>query len=466
MYLQKAVAAVEHENAPTPLFRFPPDSLVSQLRGSLRRQGGQKPYATHSATMAVMEASATWNGPVRYNELANRVEYQGAQWTDERTAAGLEWLETHDVATTREVFEAALNRLARHHMYHPIKDYLEALPPANADDPDLLDEILDAYGIDEQDLKNRRDAYVDAMCSWHTARIKRLYEPGCRVDEVLVLSGAQGYAKSGSFKALYPDETWTGTMSANHLDNKDALVNLDGKSIMVFEELPKTRRDKGAFKDFITKPLDNYRRPYGRNTTDNRRQVVFGATHNPVDGFLDDPTGERRLVVIHVARMIKWEWIKANRNRINAWALARYRAKCRCQPDRKHIEQLQEGCWRVDDWQEAVEERVAELERDERPVTLAALYERIGVDLKERRNDGRLPAILRRLGYEPGITRIDGKKSDTGFGKNPPCLRPPRWSPWMGKRSTHRDSNEIRRISLRLHRALGSLDSGRRGGNS
>ena len=182
MYLQNTVSAVEPENASAPLFRFPPDSLVAQIRGSLLRQGGQKPYATHSATMAVMEASATWNGgAVRYNELANRVEYDGAQWTDELTAAGLEWFETHDVATTREVFELALNRLARHHGYHPIRSYLEALPDAKADDPDLLDEILDAYGIDEQDLKNRRDAYIDAMCSWHTARIKRLFEPGCRV---------------------------------------------------------------------------------------------------------------------------------------------------------------------------------------------------------------------------------------------------------------------------------------------
>ena len=214
---------------------------------------------------------------------------------------------------------------------------------------------------------------------------------------MLVLSGAQGFAKSGSFKALYPDETWTGTMSANHLDNKDALVNLDGKSIMVFEELPKTRRDKGAFKDFITKPLDNYRRPYGRNTTDNPRQLVFGATHNPVDGFLDDPTGERRLVVIYVARMIDWRWLIANRDRINAWALARYEAGCSAQPQRKHIEQLQEGCWRVDDWQETVEERLAELHQYDRPVTVAALYERIGVDLKDRKNDGRIAAILRRL---------------------------------------------------------------------
>lgn len=421
MYLQKAVSSVEHENAPTPLFRFPNDPLVAQLRGSLLRHGGPKPYATHSATMAVLEASGTWNGgAVRYNELANRVEYHGAQWTDELTAASLEWFETHDVATTREVFELALNRLARHHGYHPIKDYLEALPPANADDPALLDEILDAYGIDPVDLQNRRNAYVDAMCCWHTARIKRLYEPGCRVDEVLVLSGPQGYGKSGSFPALYPNETWTGTMSANHLDNKDALVNLDGKSIMVFEELPKTRKDKGAFKDFITKPLDNYRRPYGRNTTDNPRQVVFGATHNPVDGFLDDPTGERRLLVIHVARMIKWEWIKDNRDRINAWALARYRAKCRCQPERKHIERPQEGCWRVDDWQEAVEERLAELHQHDRPVTLAVLYERIGVDLKDRKNDGRLAAILRRLGYEPGgTTWIDRKKARHWVRKEP-----------------------------------------------
>ena len=62
MYLQRTVSSVEHENAPTPLFRFPNDPLVSQIRGSLLRQGGQKPYATHSATMAVLEASGTMYG--------------------------------------------------------------------------------------------------------------------------------------------------------------------------------------------------------------------------------------------------------------------------------------------------------------------------------------------------------------------------------------------------------------------
>jgi predicted P-loop ATPase len=59
--------------------------------------------------------------------LAYRPEYDGGEWTDLLTAAALEWFETHDVATTKEVLEAAVDRLAKAHAYHPVKEYLEAL---------------------------------------------------------------------------------------------------------------------------------------------------------------------------------------------------------------------------------------------------------------------------------------------------------------------------------------------------
>jgi predicted P-loop ATPase len=393
--------------AATSVFRFPPDPLVAQVRDNLPsdyRQGGQKPYATAAATMAVMEASSTWVDHVRWNEMAHVIEYDGKPWVDELTAAALEWFEVHRVSTTKEVFEASLSRLALARSFHPVKMYLEAVPPVDADDPAILAELLQAIGIDPADLERRRDAYVDMLTAWLTARVARVYEPGCRVDQVLTLAGEQNLAKSGFFKALCPDEMWSGTMGASRLDD-NAKFGLAGKWSMVFEELPRSRKDKDAFKAFITDPTDYYRRPYGRHFRTVPRQVVFGATINPVDGFLDDPTGERRLAVIHVARMIDWQWVIANRDRINAWSLARYRAGKPCQPQRESIVALQEGCWTHDDWEDVVEEveahAIVDNDADQIVITVDVVYRKLGIEMKDRdtRSNARITTILKRRGY-------------------------------------------------------------------
>jgi len=173
------------------------------------------------------------------------------------------------------------------------------------------------------------DIYHNAVgANWMKGLVKRLVQPGCKFDYVLVLEGEQGAKKSTSLHILgaIPGlslhvET---TMST---DSKDFFMQMQGKAIIEFSEGETLNRTEvKKMKAIITTQSDKYRAPYERVSKDYPRRCVFAMTTNQEE-YLKDETGNRRWLPV---RVLKDEadiaWLEANRDQLFAEAYARVMA--------------------------------------------------------------------------------------------------------------------------------------------
>ena len=125
--------------------------------------------------------------------------------------------------------------------------------------------------------------------------IDRAFHPGCKADNVVVLKGIQGSAKSTICRWLaLEDELYA---SVATIDGQKGYEAVQGKYVCELEELLATvgegTRKDSQVKAFISGQSDHYRRPYDRRASDNPRTCVFIGTTNR-SKFLSDPTGNRR----------------------------------------------------------------------------------------------------------------------------------------------------------------------------
>ena len=105
--------------------------------------------------------------------------------------------------------EMMLQYLAKRQSYHPVREELNRCYAAHQDTTILEDLAQRYFGVSHPlyDIYLRRTLI---------AAVKRIFEPGCKVDTVLVLQGPQGYFKSSFFQTLagvaYFDDSF-GSMS-------------------------------------------------------------------------------------------------------------------------------------------------------------------------------------------------------------------------------------------------------------
>lgn len=166
------------------------------------------------------------------------------------------------------------------------------------------------------------DIYHRAVGSnWLKGLIKRIIEPGCKFDYVLVLEGEQGVKKSTSLSTLGGNWHVETTMST---DNKDFFMQFSGKAIIEFSEGETLNRTEvKRMKAIISTQVDKYRPPYERTSRDFPRRCVFAMTTNQTQ-YLKDETGNRRWLPVKVERSeADVDWLKTNRDQLFAEAYYR-----------------------------------------------------------------------------------------------------------------------------------------------
>lgn len=164
-----------------------------------------------------------------------------------------------------------------------------------------------------------------ALYGW-TAQAGRLLDPGCQVDMVPILVGAQGVRKSSLIAAIAPHRDWFTEVNLMERDD-DTSRKMRGKLVAELGELRGMHaRDKEDVKAFITRRDEEWVPKYHEFAkTFRRRLVMYGSTNK--DEFLADETGERRWLPIKVGLhgSIDVEATIADREQLWAEAIVRWR---------------------------------------------------------------------------------------------------------------------------------------------
>ncbi len=208
--------------------------------------------------------------------------------------------------------EDAIMHYVKKNRCSPPADWLRSLV---WDKTSRLDSWLSSvYGVPE-------DAYHQAVGSnVLKGLVRRIIEPGCKFDYVLVLEGRQGMKKSTSFSVLgaewYVETVFTP-------ENKDFFMLLSNKAIVEFSEGETlSRTEAKRLKAVITMQHDKYRPPYARSAMEFPRQCIFVMTTNQGE-YLKDETGNRRWLPITCVKEADVEWLAANREQLFAEAYFR-----------------------------------------------------------------------------------------------------------------------------------------------
>lgn len=236
------------------------------------------------------------------------------QWTDTDDANLRVWLEKHYDITGKEKIADALTAVLTRHSYHPIRDYLSGLTWDGVPRLDRI--IIDYMGAEDSEL-NR------AMSRKHfVAAVARVFNPGCKYDYCLIMSGAEGIGKSTLLRVM--GGVWFND-SITTLEGKEGMEQLRRAWVVELGELSSIKRsDVEQVKAHLSKQVDIYRAAYARRVLEHPRQCVFCGTTNEAL-FLKGDTGNRRFWVIPVAAELRKykDWSAAiRRDRDQLWAEA------------------------------------------------------------------------------------------------------------------------------------------------
>lgn len=216
---------------------------------------------------------------VRYNVIAQTAEYQidgkVARWSDAEDAASMAYIERAYGVYQKEKHMAALRLLFKAREYNPVRDLIDTIP---WDGVERCENFLYIWGRTENS-----DYAREVSRLIFAGGIHRLYNPGCKFDDVPILIGTkQGEGKSSLIRFLAVRDEWYGEV--NQFDGQQAIEQLYGKWVCEISELLALTRRKEveASKAYITRTVDSYRRPYDRNTVDLPRRCIFiGTSNNP-----------------------------------------------------------------------------------------------------------------------------------------------------------------------------------------
>lgn len=316
-------------------------------RALARRKNGDPQPDERNVRIALEEAPEL-KGILQYDEFCDRIELtrplpgmprepddrlfgdDAAQaWTDEHVTELTMWLSAQGfVGLRRNTVQDTVIAVAKRRSYHPVVSYLVKAREAWDLKPRLETWLRVYLGA-----KDHAAYLEDVGPKFLVGAVARIFEPGCQMDSILVLEGEQGKGKSTAVRLL-GNVHWARDITGD-LGNKDAAISIQNVWIGEMPELSSLRRsDQEAVKGFISRRIDHYRPPYGRNSVDRARHTVFIATTNESE-YLQDATGARRFWPVECAA-IDLPALKRDLCQIWGEAVARYEAR-----DPWHLDEVQ-----------------------------------------------------------------------------------------------------------------------------
>lgn len=198
--------------------------------------------------------------------------------------------------------------------FNPVRNYLDEL---HWDGIERLDAWLVIYAGAKDDEYTRTVGRITLAAS-----VKRIFDPGCKFDQLLVLEGIQGSGKSSSIRALCPRAEWFTDSLPIGADPQRVIEATKGKWLVEIPELfGMSKREVDTVKAFLSRQNDEARKAYGREPERRSRMFVcIGSTNKDV--YLSDPTGNRRFWPVAVSDKQDVEGLLGARDQLWAEAVA------------------------------------------------------------------------------------------------------------------------------------------------
>ena len=248
--------------------------------------------------------------------------------------------------------------------------------------------------------------------------VKRIIQPGCKFDTVMIVEGKQGCGKSTSLSIIAGKWYLETTASA---DSKDFFTQFKGKLLIEFSEGEiLSRSDTKKMKAIISTAVDTYRVSYGRIDKDYPRRCVFTMTTNQ-ENYLKDETGNRRFLPVVVENeMVDLDWIKRNRDQMFAEALNRVEILeesvheyPREEAEKLQKEKMEENPFhtRVQEWSENPKKYGVEFDAENAGITVSDVWEyALGGNISRlgKAESAKIIMALKNLGYESKKLQISG----------------------------------------------------------
>lgn len=287
------------------------------------------PVSTPYNMKLILENDPVVSGKYYYDEFASRV-YVTAQlpwdekfcftrvWDDGDDAGLRNYLSDVYGITGKEKIADSFAEVVNKRRCHPLRDFMNSL---QWDGVARVDTLLTDY------LGAIDNAYTRAAIrKCLVAAVARLFRPGIKFDNMIILEGRQGLGKSTFWNRL--GMNWYSD-SLSTFEGKEASELLQGYWIIEVGELAGLNRaEMNIIKGFLSKQEDVYRAPYGRRTAVHPRSCIIVGTTNDVE-FLRDKTGNRRFWPIDLGKQHPtksvWRDLAAEVPQIWAEAIAYYK---------------------------------------------------------------------------------------------------------------------------------------------
>lgn len=242
-----------------------------------------------------------YKNKLKFNTLSQRNEFMNKKFeageAHDYTITDIDWtliknnFNRHLKFLNKNLIEEAVNEVCNNNKYNPVIYYLENL---KWDGKERIESMFtDWLGAEDKNLYRR---YAKL---WMYAAVKRIYEPGCKWDNILILYGKQGEGKTEFFKRL--GKEWN-TSNRINLSNKDYINRLNKNWIVIMDELASlSKKEMDEVKAFFSNQDDDDRLAYARESKKFYRHCVFCGTTNTKEILRDiDDLYERRFWVVEV----------------------------------------------------------------------------------------------------------------------------------------------------------------------
>jgi len=262
-----------------------------------------------------------------YNELKTSIDVIGKLpwkqaklgWSDGDFACAKIYFEkVYGIWSPSKFKDGLLGLVWSERTYHPIKEYFSKLTWDGKKRIDTL--LIDYLGANDSEFV--RAVTRKTLC----AAVARIYKPGIKFDNVLVLNGPQGIGKSTLFSIL-GKEWYSDSLSITDMKDKTAAEKLQGYWILELGELAGMKKvEVETIKSFVTRTDDKFRHAYGATVENHPRSNIIVGTTNAESGFLRDVTGNRRFWPVDVSGVSTYKpWDLKEVDQIWAEAIVAYK---------------------------------------------------------------------------------------------------------------------------------------------